>query len=57
MVLLELEYLWGAGVYPCNARIVAKWFPDHERGKITALFDSGSKFGTAFAMPLVAWLI
>jgi len=46
-----------SGVYPCNAGIAAKWFPDHERGKITALFDSGSKFGTAFAMPLVAWLI
>lgn len=46
-----------AGVYPCNAGITAKWFPDSERGKVTALFDSGSKFGTAFAMPLVAWMI
>lgn len=46
-----------SGVYPCNAGIAAKWFPDHERGKITALFDSGSKFGTAFTMPLVAWMI
>lgn len=46
-----------AGVYPCNAGITAKWFPDHERGKVTALFDSGSKFGTAFAMPFVAWMV
>lgn len=46
-----------AGAFPCNAGIAAKWFPDRERGRITALFDSGSKFGTAFAMPLVVWII
>lgn len=46
-----------AGVNPCNVGITAKWFPDHERGKVSALFDSGSRFGTAFAMPLVAWMI
>ncbi|TCS80119.1 MFS transporter [Pectinatus cerevisiiphilus] len=46
-----------SAVYPCNAGITAKWFPDHERGKVTALYDSGSKFGTAFAMPLVAWFV
>ena len=46
-----------AGVYPCNAGITAKWFPDKERGRVTALFDSGSKFGTAFTMPFVAWMV
>jgi MFS transporter, ACS family, D-galactonate transporter len=46
-----------AGAYPCNAGVAAKWFPDRERGRITALFDSGSKFGTAFTMPLVAWIV
>jgi len=46
-----------AGAYPCNSGITAKWFPDRERGRITALFDSGSKFGTAFAMPIVVWAI
>lgn len=46
-----------AGVYPCNAGITAKWFPDRERGRVTALFDSGSKFGTAFTMPFVAWMV
>ncbi|MGE1063734.1 MFS transporter [Megasphaera paucivorans] len=46
-----------AGAYPCNAGITAKWFPDDERGKMTAIFDSGSRFGTAFAMPLVVWVI
>lgn len=46
-----------AGAYPCNNGVTAKWFPDRERGKVVALFDSGSKFGTAFAMPLVVWII
>ncbi|SUB80985.1 MFS transporter [Pragia fontium] len=46
-----------AGAYPCNSGITAKWFPDRERGRVTALFDSGSKFGTAFAMPIVVWAI
>ena len=46
-----------AGVYPCNAGITAKWFPDKERGRVTAIFDSGTKFGTAFTMPLVAWMV
>lgn len=46
-----------AGAYPCNSGITAKWFPDRERGRITALFDSGSKFGTAFTMPFVVWII
>jgi MFS transporter, ACS family, D-galactonate transporter len=46
-----------SGVYPCNAGITAKWFPDNERGKVAALFDSGSKFGTAFTMPFVTWMV
>lgn len=46
-----------SGFYPCNAGITAKWFPGRERGRVTALFDSGSKFGTAFTMPFVAWMV
>ena len=46
-----------AAAYPCNGGITAKWFPDRERGRVTSLFDSGSRFGTAFAMPLVVWII
>ncbi|RPH30164.1 MFS transporter [Buttiauxella warmboldiae] len=46
-----------AGAYPSNAGVTAKWFPDKERGKVSAIFDSGSKFGTAFAMPFVVWII
>lgn len=46
-----------AGAYPCNSGVTAKWFPDKERGRVTALFNSGSKFGTAFTMPFVVWII
>lgn len=46
-----------AGAYPSNAGIASKWFPKKERGTVSGLFDSGSKFGGAIAMPLIAWLI
>ncbi|MGG3571038.1 MFS transporter [Bacillus gobiensis] len=46
-----------AGAYPSNAGVTAKWFPDKERTRVSAIFDSGSKVGTALAMPLVVWLM
>ena len=46
-----------AGAYPSNAGITSKWFPDRERGTVSGLFDSASKFGGAVAMPLIVWLI
>jgi D-galactonate transporter len=46
-----------AGAYPSNAGVTAKWFPDKERARVSAIFDSGSKVGTALAMPLVVWLM
>lgn len=58
--LIGARLFMGAGeaaVYPCNTGITAKWFPDHERGRVSAFFDSGTKFGTAFTMPLVAWMV
>ena len=46
-----------AGAYPCNAGIVSKWFPDRERARATVIFDSGNKCGTAFAMPIIVWMM
>lgn len=46
-----------AAAYPSNAGISAKWFPDRERATVSGIFDSGSKFGGAVAMPLIVWLI
>lgn len=46
-----------AAAYPSNAGIASKWFPDKERATVSSIFDSGSKFGGAIAMPLIVWLI
>lgn len=46
-----------AAAYPSGAGVTAKWFPDKERARATVIFDSGNKFGTAFAMPFIVWLL
>jgi ACS family D-galactonate transporter-like MFS transporter len=46
-----------AGAYPSNAGVTAKWFPDKERARVSAIFDSGSKVGTAITMPVIVWLL
>lgn len=46
-----------AGAYPSNAGVTAKWFPDKERTRVSAIFDSGSKVGTALTMPFVVWML
>ena len=46
-----------AAAYPSNAGIAAKWFPKQERATVAGIFDSGSKFGGAVALPLIAYLI
>lgn len=58
--LIFLRLLLGmgeAGSYPSNSGVASKWFPDKERGKVSALFDSGARVGTALAMPLIVWVI
>lgn len=46
-----------AAAYPSNAGITSRWFPDKERATVSGIFDSGSKFGGAVAMPLIVGLI
>jgi MFS family permease len=46
-----------APIFPANARLVRERFPLHERGLATALFDSGSYFGTAVSAPIVVSVI
>ncbi|MEM5316432.1 MFS transporter [Paraburkholderia sp. JHI869] len=46
-----------AGAYPSNAGIAAKWFPLRERATVAGIFDSGSKFGGAIALPLIAAML
>ena len=46
-----------AGGYPASARVVSRWFPSHERGFASSIFDSGSRVGNLVAIPLCSWLI
>jgi MFS transporter, ACS family, hexuronate transporter len=54
--LLGFRFLLGAGEsgnWPGATKAVSEWFPKHERGLATALFDSGSSIGGAIAPFLV----
>ncbi len=46
------RFMLGAGEsanWPAATKAVSEWFPKHERGLATALFDSGSSIGGAVA--------
>jgi ACS family hexuronate transporter-like MFS transporter len=50
--LAMFRFLLGAAEspnWPAAAKVVSEWFPKHERGLATALFDSGSSIGGAVA--------
>jgi MFS transporter, ACS family, aldohexuronate transporter len=52
---IGIRFLLGAGEsgnWPGATKAVSEWFPKHERGLATALFDSGSSIGGAIA-PLI----
>jgi MFS transporter, ACS family, aldohexuronate transporter len=56
---LGFRFLLGAGEsgnWPGATKAVSEWFPKHERGLATALFDSGSSIGGAVAPFIVLWL-
>jgi ACS family D-galactonate transporter-like MFS transporter len=58
--LLGFRLLLGAGeapAYPCNAKVVADWFPRQERAFATSIFDSGARVGTALSLPIVTAII
>jgi MFS family permease len=58
--LVGLRVLLGigeSGGLPCAAGVTAKWFPDMERARVTAIYDSATKVGAAIALPVMAWLI
>ena len=53
---LGFRFLLGAGEsgnWPGATKAVSEWFPKHERGLATAVFDSGSSIGGAIAPFLV----
>ena len=58
--LLGLRLLLGIGeapAYPSNVKAIREWMPRRERGLATAIFDSGSRVGTALSLPIVVLVI
>lgn len=59
-VLFGLRALVGAAEapsFPANSRIVAAWFPAHERGTAAAIFNSAQYFATVLFAPLMGLII
>ncbi|MBB2200498.1 MFS transporter [Gluconacetobacter tumulisoli] len=58
--LLAARLLLGigeAGALPSFAKVAFNWFPRSERAFASSIFDSGSRVGSALALPVVAWLV
>jgi MFS family permease len=58
--LLVVRFLFGAGeagAYPNTARILARWFPATERGRVTGLMLTCAQLGGAAAPALTAALV
>lgn len=46
-----------APAFPADARIAASWFPTHERGAATSVFNSSQYFALAAFNPLLGWIV
>ncbi|MDR3588744.1 MAG: MFS transporter [Negativicutes bacterium] len=60
LALFTLRFLMGvaeAPAFPANARITATWFPTHERGFASAIFNSAQYFALAAFSPLMGWTL
>ncbi|WP_042444182.1 MFS transporter [Azospirillum sp. B510] len=42
--------------FPGNSRVVAAWFPGHERATASAIFNSAQYFATVIFAPVMGWL-
>jgi ACS family glucarate transporter-like MFS transporter len=59
-LLIVLRFLMGvaeAPAFPANSRITAMWFPNHERGRAAAIFNSAQYFALAAFNPLMGWIL
>lgn len=59
-MLFGLRFLMGAAeapAFPANSRITAMWFPTHERGFASAIFNSAQYFALAAFNPFMGWLL
>jgi ACS family glucarate transporter-like MFS transporter len=60
VLFFGLRFILGfieAPSYPANGRITVMWFPESERGRVTALFTSASYFAVGIFSPLGGWLV
>ena len=58
--LVAVRFLFGAGeagAFPNVARVLSRWFPDHERGRAQGVLLAASQIGGALAPFLAALLI
>lgn len=58
--MLLCRFLFGAGeagAFPGCARAVYSWIPMSERGLMQGVMFSGARFGAAFTLPVVAWMV
>jgi ACS family glucarate transporter-like MFS transporter len=58
--LFVLRFAVGAAEapsFPGNSRITSAWFPTHERGLASALFNAAQYFATVIFAPLMGWLV
>ncbi|PVU82232.1 MFS transporter [Cellulomonas sp. WB94] len=56
---LSFRFLLGIGESPNSpncSKITTAWFPREERGQAAGIWDSGSKWGSAFAPPILTLL-
>ncbi len=59
-MLFALRFLMGVGeapAFPANSRITAMWFPNHERGRAAAIFNSAQYFALAAFNPLMGYIL
>ena len=59
VVMFSLLFLMGLAEspsFPANSRVVAAWFPGHERGTASAIFNSAQYFATVMFAPLMGWI-
>ena len=58
--LLSFRFALGVSEAPCfptNSRVVATWFPQHERAFATGVYTVGEYVGLAFLSPLLFWVL
>jgi MFS transporter, ACS family, glucarate transporter len=58
--LFSFRFVMGIGeapAFPTNSRITTMWFPTHERGLASAVFNSAQYFALAVFCPLMGWIL